>query len=183
MNHIASYLDQVCHVLQNLPQDEISRAIDILAQVRLEGRQIFIMGNGGSAATASHFACDLGKGTIESGKRRFRVIALTDNMALFSALANDWGYERVFVEQLDSLAHPGDVAIGISGSGNSENVLLAMDLACERGLTTIGFTGFDGGRLKDKVEVCLLVECEVMEQIEDAHLVLAHLICTALRQR
>ena len=183
MNHITSYLDQVCNVLQNLPHDEIGRTIDILAQARVQGRQIFIMGNGGSAATASHFACDLGKGTIEPGKPRFKVTALTDNMSLFSALANDWGYERVFVEQLDSLAQPGDVAIGISASGNSENVLRAMDLARERGLTTIGFTGFDGGRLKHKVEVCLLVECQVMEQIEDAHLVLEHLICTALRQR
>jgi len=183
MNYISSYLDQVCRVLQSLPSDEIARAIDILARARMEGRQVFIMGNGGSAATASHFACDLGKGTIEPGKPRFRVIALTDNMPLFSALANDWGYERVFVEQLDSLAQPGDVAIGISASGNSENVLRAMDLARERGLTTIGLTGFDGGQLRDKVEVCLLVDCQVMEQIEDAHLVLAHLICTALRRR
>jgi len=183
MNCVRSYLDQVCHVLESLPQDEIGRVIDILAQAREEGRQIFIMGNGGSAATASHFACDLGKGTIEPGKPRFRVIALNDNMSLLSALANDWGYERVFVEQLDSLARPRDVLIGISGSGQSENVLLALDLARERGLTTIGFTGFEGGRLKDKVEVCVLVECEVMGQIEDAHLVVVHLICTALRQR
>jgi len=183
MNHITSYLKQMCHVLQHLPHEEIARVIDILAQARMEGRQVFIMGNGGSAATASHFACDLSKGTIEPGKPRFRVIALTDNMSLFSALANDWGYDRVFVEQLDSLAQPGDVAIGISASGNSENVLRAMDLARERGLTTISFTGFEGGRLKDKVEVCLLVDCQVMEQIEDVHLVLEHLICTALHQR
>jgi len=183
MSDIANYLDQICRVLRGLPHDEIARIVDILAQARVEGRQIFIMGNGGSAATASHFACDLGKGTIEPGKPRFRVIALTDNMSLFSALANDWGYDRVFVEQLDSLAQPGDVAIGISGSGNSENVLRAMDLAHERGLTTIGFTGLGGGRLKDKVDVCLLVDCQIIEQIEDAHLVLEHLICTALRQR
>jgi D-sedoheptulose 7-phosphate isomerase len=183
MNHITSYLDQVCHILRNLPHEDIARTIDILAQARQEGRQIFVMGNGGSAATASHFACDLGKGTLEPGKPRFKVIALTDNMSLFSALANDWGYDRVFVEQLDSLARPGDVVIGISGSGNSENVLRAMDLAVERGLTTIGFTGFEGGRLRDKVEVCVLVDCHVMEQIEDVHLVLEHLICTALRQR
>jgi D-sedoheptulose 7-phosphate isomerase len=183
MSDITNYLDQICRVLQDLPHDEIARIADILAQARVEGRQIFIMGNGGSAATASHFACDLGKGTIEPGKPRFRVIALTDNMSLFSALANDWGYDGVFAEQLDSLGQPGDVAIGISGSGNSENVLRAMDLARGRGLTTIGFTGFGGGRLKDKVDVCLLVDCQIIEQIEDAHLVLEHLICTALRQR
>jgi D-sedoheptulose 7-phosphate isomerase len=182
MSHITDYLDQMCHVLRNLPHNDIARVIDIQGRARTEGHQIFIMGNGGSAATASHFACDLGKGTIEPGKPRLKVIALTDNMPLFSALANDWGYERVFVEQLDSLAQTGDVAIGISGSGNSPNVLHAMDLARERGLTTIGFTGFDGGRLKDKVEVCLLVDCQIMGQVEDAHLVLEHLICTALRK-
>jgi D-sedoheptulose 7-phosphate isomerase len=182
MDHITDYLDQVCQVLKRMPRDQIAQTVGILAQARAEGRQIFIMGNGGSAATASHFACDLGKGTIEVGKPRFRVISLTDNMSVFSALANDWGYERVFVEQLDSLAKPGDVAIGISGSGNSPNVLLAMDLARERGLTTIGLTGFDGGLLKSKVEVCVLVDCQNMEQIEDVHLVLEHLICTGLRK-
>ncbi len=183
MTYISSYLDQVCDNLHHLPHDKIRQIIDILAQARAEERQIFVMGNGGSAATASHFACDLGKGTIDPGKPRFKVIALTDNISLFSAWANDFGYERVFVEQLDSLAQSGDVAIGISGSGNSENVLQAMDLARQRGLTTIGLTGFDGGRLKDKVEVCLLVDCQMMEQIEDAHMVVEHLICTALRRR
>ena len=183
MDHIGRYLSQIGDVLQRLPHDEIAKVIDILAQARLEGRQIFIMGNGGSAATASHFACDLGKGTIEPGRSRFRVISLTDNMSLFSALANDWGYNRVFVEPLDSLAQPGDVAIGISTSGNSDNVLQAMHLARARGLTTIGFTGLDGGRLREKVDLCLRVECDTTPQIEDVHLVLVQLICTALPQR
>jgi D-sedoheptulose 7-phosphate isomerase len=183
MDSVAVYLEQVVEVLRDLPHGEITRTIDILELARTKGRQIFIMGNGGSAATASHFACDLGKGTIEPGRPRFKVISLNDNMPVFSAFANDRGYDRVFVEQLDSLARPGDVAIGISGSGNSANVLCAMDLARERGLTTIGFTGFDGGQLKSKVEVCLLVNCQCMEQIEDVHLVLEHLICTALRGR
>jgi D-sedoheptulose 7-phosphate isomerase len=168
-------------VLQALPRDDIARVVAILAQARTEGRQIFIMGNGGSAATASHFCCDLSKGTIAPGRPRFKVIGLADNMALFSALANDWGYERVFDAQLEALARPGDIAIGISGSGNSPNVLRAMQLARERGMTTIGFAGFAGGKLKGLVDVCVLAACESMEQIEDAHLVLEHAICTALR--
>ena len=114
---------------------------------------VFIFGNGGSAATALHFACDLGKGTIEKGKPRFKVWALTGNQPLLSALANDWGYASVFVEQLESLAERGDIAIAISGSGNSENVLKAVSLAREKGLTTIGIVGFDGGQLASGVDL------------------------------
>jgi D-sedoheptulose 7-phosphate isomerase len=180
VEQIEEYLDQMCRILQDLPQAEVARTIDILARARREGKQIFLMGNGGSAANASHFANDLAKGTIQEGKPRFKVIALTDNIPIIMALANDWGYDRVFVEQLDPLAQPGDVVIAFSGSGNSVNVLKALDLARERGLTTIGFTGRDGGRMKDKVEVCIHVPSDRMGQIEGVHLVLTHLICTAL---
>ena len=181
MTSVAEYFDQVSAVLHALPPEPIAQVIEILARAREQGRQIFIMGNGGSAATASHFCCDLSKGTIQSGKPRFKVIGLADNMALFSALANDWGYERVFDGQLEALANAGDVAIAISGSGNSPNVLRAMHLARERGLTTIGFSGFAGGKLKDAVDVCVVAPCDCMEQIEDVHLVLEHAICTVLR--
>ena len=183
MSQIDDYIDQLCGVLQALPREPIARVIDILAQARLEGRQVFILGNGGSAATASHFCCDLTKGTITPDKPRFKAIGLADNMALFSALGNDWGYERVFDGQLEALAQPGDIVIGISGSGNSPNVLRAMELARQRGLTTIGFAGFAGGKLKDAVDVCVVVACDSMAQIEDVHLVLEHLICTVLRAR
>ena len=162
--------------------DSIQKAIDVLHEARLNGRKVFIMGNGGSAATASHFACDLGKGTLMPGLPRFRVIALTDNMSLFSALANDFGYDQVFCEQLKSLIQPGDVAIGISGSGNSANVLNAILAARELGAITIGFVGFDGGRLKSMVDRCVHVPCDCMEQVEDVHLILEHLISTCLRQ-
>jgi len=182
MNTIHQYVDDLKHTLDHLPWREIEDTIAILQQARLHDRQVFIMGNGGSAATASHFACDLGKGTLMPGRPRFRVIALTDNVPLFSALANDFGYDRVFVEQLASLVQPGDVVIGISGSGNSANVLNALALAARVEATTIGLTGFDGGQLKGMVDVCIHVPNHCMEQVEDIHLMLEHLICTDLRR-
>jgi D-sedoheptulose 7-phosphate isomerase len=183
MTDVNTYIEEVSAVLRALPSEPIAQVVEVLARARREGRQVFVMGNGGSAATASHFCCDLSKGTIAPDKPRFKVIGLADNMALFSALANDWGYERVFDAQLEALAQPGDVAIGFSGSGNSLNVLRAMELARDMGLTTIGFSGFAGGKLAGLVDVCVVVPCDCMEQIEDVHLVLEHAICTALRSR
>jgi D-sedoheptulose 7-phosphate isomerase len=176
------YVQQVKETLDNLPWEAIQKTVSVLEEARLKDRQVFIMGNGGSAATASHFACDLGKGTIIPGRPRFRVIALTDNMPLFSALANDFGYDRVFAEQLASLVQADDVVIGISGSGNSRNVLNAILVARQVGATTIGLTGKDGGLLKCLVEVCIQVPNHTIEQIEDIHLLLEHLITTELRQ-
>lgn len=181
MDGIRHYIDQIKDTLDRLPWEAIQATIAVLQEARLNDRQVFIMGNGGSAATASHFACDLGKGTLMPGYPRFRVIALTDNMPLFSALANDFGYDRVFVEQLASLVQPKDVVIGISGSGNSPNVLNAIFFARQVGATTIGMTGFDGGRLKELVDICILVPNHCMEQVEDLHLMLEHLISTQLR--
>jgi len=182
MDGIYRYIQEIKQTLDRLPWSAIQTTIAILHQARLNNRQVFIMGNGGSAATASHFACDLGKGTLMPGRPRFRVIALTDNMPLFSALANDFGYDRVFVEQLASLVQPGDVVIGISGSGNSPNILNAILFARQVGATTIGLAGFDGGRLKELVDVCILVPNHCMEQVEDLHLMLEHLISSQLRQ-
>jgi D-sedoheptulose 7-phosphate isomerase len=140
------------------------------------------MGNGGSASTASHMACDLAKQTVMAGRPRFRVIALTDNMALFSAYANDNGYENVFAEQLASFVRPADIVIGISGSGNSLNVIKAIELAKKVGAVSIGWTGFDGGRLAQIVDLSLNVPNYCMEQVEDVHLMLEHLMVTALRR-
>ena len=187
MEYIQKYLAEIGQILQNLPQAEIARTIDILTQARIEGKRIFVMGNGGSAAMASHFACDLGKGTVQEGKTRFKVISLNDNVPLLTAYANDFGYETVFAEPLASLAEPGDVAIAISSSGNSPNVLRAMDVAGERGLTTIGITGFEGGRLKEKVDVCVIAPTDSqhpdgMQHAEDGQWVVLHAIFVAIRQ-
>jgi D-sedoheptulose 7-phosphate isomerase len=175
-------MGEVQDLLDRVPHFPIQDVISILAHARFNNKQVIIMGNGGSAATASHFACDLGKGTLLPDLPRFRVIALTDNMPLFSALANDYGYDYVFSEQLQSLIQPGDVVIGISGSGNSANVLNAMKSAREAKAITIGFVGFDGGLLKDLTDVYIHVPSHNIEQVEDVHLILEHLICTCVRQ-
>jgi D-sedoheptulose 7-phosphate isomerase len=179
---VQSYLSDVRTTLEELSSDEIWDVIAVLHSARLSGRQVFIMGNGGSAATASHFACDLGKGAQVEGCPCFRAISLTDSVATFSAYANDCGYEHVFSRQLANLIQPGDVVIGISGSGNSPNVLNAVELARQRGATTVGFVGFDGGQLEGMVDLSVHVAKDCMEQVEDVHVVLAHLIATTLRR-
>jgi len=185
MGSTYQYFEETSKILQNMPLAEIAQVIDILKRARTEGRRIFVMGNGGSAAMASHFACDLGKGTVQEGKTRFKVISLNDNTPLLTAYANDCGYDTVFAEPLASLAEPGDVAMAISSSGNSPNVLRAMDVARERGLTTIGITGFEGGRLKEKVDVCVIVPADSrhpdgMQHAEDGQWVVLHAIFAAI---
>jgi len=183
LNVIDSYISSLQTLLDSLPRDNIQRTIDLLHWARLENKQVFIMGNGGSASTASHFACDLGKNTVMADHPRFRVLALTDNMAIFSAYANDDGYDSVFAEQLASMVNPQDVVIGISTSGNSPNVLKAIVLAGQTEATTVGFTGFDGGKLAQMVDIEVHVASDCIEQVEDVHLMLEHLIVTALRER
>ncbi len=142
------------------------------------------MGNGGSAATASHFACDLAKGTT-MGKGdltpRFRVTTLTDNVPLLTAWSNDADYSSVFLEQLRNILEPGDVVIAISASGNSENVVRATEYANANLAITVVLTGFEGGKLKKIAQECLIVPSHSMERIEDVHLILEHLICSWLR--
>ena len=133
--------------IAGLPEDAIRDAIDTLKAAHAEGRQVFVIGNGGSAATASHIACDFQKGLEESSGKRFRVIAVTDNVSVMTAWANDTDYGNIFAEQLDSLLEKGDVVVAISGSGNSPNVIRAVEKAKEMGAITIGWSGFDGGKL------------------------------------
>ena len=183
MHSIKEYLTMEAQLCERIALDPVDRVIAILERARMEGRRVLLFGNGGSASTASHFACDLGKGTIREDKPRFKVLALHDNIPTFSAYANDRGYEHVFAEPLISLAERGDIAIGFSGSGNSPNVLRAMEAAHAQGLVTIGFTGFEGGKLKDRVEIEVNVPSQVMGQIEDMHLALAHAVCEMLKLR
>jgi D-sedoheptulose 7-phosphate isomerase len=182
MNNINGYLESVVDTIGELPREQIANAIAVLTWARMNDKQVFVMGNGGSAATASHFACDLAKNTLAHDRPRFRVIALTDSMPLFSALANDFGYEHVFSEQLASLVRGGDVVMAISGSGNSVNVVNAVKHARQAHATTIGLLGFDGGLLKDLVDICILICNHSYEQVEDLHLMLAHLMCVCIRQ-
>lgn len=183
MNIIQRYIGELKGTLDKLSEEEIQQVIDLLHQARLVNHQVFILGNGGSASTASHFVCDLGKNTRVKGTPNYRVMGLTDNMAMFSALANDEGYESVFAQQLANHIQPEDVVIGISTSGNSKNVIKAIELANEVGAKTIGFTGFDSGRLGSIVDINLHVKSDSIEHVEDIHLVLEHLITQALRER
>ena len=183
MEAIREYISGLQATIDLLPMDRISDVIELLHEARLQGRQIFIMGNGGSASTASHFVCDLAKNTRHEGWPHFRVIGLTDNMSIFSAYANDEGYENVFAQQLENLVNPGDIVIGISASGNSPNVLNGIEVANQHNAFTIGFTGFDGGKLGLMVRMQLHVNSGCIEYVEDLHLVLEHMIVKTLRER
>ena len=166
MDHIADYISDLSHALKALDLDSVRQARKMIAQARDDGRQIFLCGNGGSAATASHMANDLGKGASYGRDRgkRFRVIALTDNVPWMTALANDVSYESIFAEQLCNLGQQGDLLIAISGSGNSANVLNAVTVAKQQGMDTIGWTGFDGGSLESMVDLVIVADSHHMGQ-------------------
>ena len=182
MKEISSYIIDLKQTLDRLSHEPIREAIMTLHEARQLNRRVFTLGNGGSASTASHFVCDLAKNTRKSGWPDFRVIGLADNMATLSAYANDEGYENVFSQQLANFVQPDDVVIGISTSGNSPNVLEAIKLANQMKAVTIGLTGFDGGQLSRMVKINVHVPSNRIEQVEDLHLVLQHLICTTLRK-
>jgi D-sedoheptulose 7-phosphate isomerase len=171
------YFKELQRVLITLPKDGIDQIADTLLEVYDAGGTVFLCGNGGSAALASHFACDLGKGTAycNAGKR-FRVLALTDNLPTLTAWANDSNYEDVFSEQLRNFVQPHDVAFAISGSGNSKNVLNALRVGREAGATTVGISGFRGGAMKSLCDLCVIVPSNDMQIIEDLHLSIAHSI-------
>lgn len=177
---IRHYFDTVQALLNDTPFDAVDTVVEVLVKANHAGQTIFICGNGGSAATASHFACDLAKRPTVPGQPRFRVIALTDNNALMTALSNDISYDSVFAEQLTPLVRAGDVVIGISGSGNSRNVLNAIQVANDAGAVTVGFCGYDGGKLKEMVHYPVHVPSNVMAMVEDVHLMLEHAICEKL---
>jgi D-sedoheptulose 7-phosphate isomerase len=179
-----AYLEQVRKLLDGLAEPS-DRLVETLFEAFEEERTIFLIGNGGSAAAASHFGQDLAKGTLSSmqAKRRFRVIPLTDNIGYITALANDEGYDSVFEQQLRNLARRGDLLIAISGSGNSSNVLRAVEYARSIGMKTIGVTGFDGGKLRGLVDESVHVPIEDMGMTEAMHGVVFHLAMAQLRAR
>jgi len=162
--------------VSTVPINKIRRFIELLLEAHKDERQIFVLGNGGSASTASHFACDLSKGTICRNRKRLKVISLTDSVALMTAWANDSSYEDIFKEQLENLLNPGDVVIGISASGNSKNVLNAIEYARSIGCLTLGFAGFGGGQLAEMVDECIVVNSYEYGPVEDVHLMLEHII-------
>lgn len=181
ISHSRSYFGLLARTIARLPFADIDAVTRILLALYSDQRTVFLFGNGGSAALASHFACDLGKGTLNGSQKRFRVLALTDNIPLLTAWANDSSYEDVFVEPLRNFARPGDLAFAISASGNSPNVIKALRMARQAGVTTAGLTGFQGGRMRELCDACIVVPSDNMQIIEDLHLSIAHSLFTALR--
>lgn len=174
--YLREYKQRSLEVMSLISEEEIVELIDCLSQARDEGKQIFVCGNGGSAATSSHFANDLGKGASLQGPSRFRVLSLTDNIPWMTALANDLDYGAIFVEQLKNYGKAGDVLVAISGSGNSRNVLEAVRWANENGLVSIGLTGRPGGELGKLAQKAVFVESSHMGRIEEGHFLIQHMI-------
>jgi D-sedoheptulose 7-phosphate isomerase len=180
---LRDYWDEVADVAAAIDLTDLERAAVMLLTCQARGRVVFVIGNGGSAATASHFACDLSKGTRRDGPPTFHVVSLTDNVPLLTAWANDSGYDRVFSEQLTALARPGDLLVAISASGNSPNVVAAVDAARSCGMSVVSLSGRSGGRLAHLVDVLVNVPSDTIEVVEDAHLIVAHSLCVAVRER
>lgn len=171
------YKSKLLHALDTVDPNLVAEAIEMLREARESGRHIFVCGNGGSASTASHFVTDMVKGASYNRKPRFRIMALTDSMPTITAYSNDVGYDCIFSEQLKNFADPDDVFIAISGSGNSPNVVCAMECAGQIGCRTIALTGRDGGKLGPMAQLQIRISEPHMGRIEDGHMVVCHMIC------
>ena len=169
------YIEQLNEVLNAFPHDQFERLIDSMMDAYKEDKRIFVMGNGGSASTASHWVCDINKGCSLNKEKRFKMICLNDSISTMLAYANDLSYEDIFVEQLKNFFAPGDVVIGISGSGNSLNVLKAIEYAKANGGITVGLCGYSGGKLYHMVDIPILVKIDDMQKVEDVHMIVVHM--------
>jgi len=176
MNFPELYKTELLKAIEGIDLAGVERAIEWFREARAQGRRIFVCGNGGSASTASHFACDIVKGASYNRDSRFKILALTDQLPTITAYANDVSYECVFVEQLRNFAEPGDLIMAISGSGNSPNVLRAVEYANSIGCRTIGLTGRDGGKLGPISQLNIHVPAPHMGRIEDGHMIVCHMI-------
>lgn len=173
---ISAYLEQEIRTIQNLDIEQINRALNLLLEALEKGNTVYIFGNGGSSATASHYQNDFNKGVSEHTEKKFNFLCLNDNVATVMAVANDIGFEEVFRFQLRGHIKPDDLVVAISGSGNSRNVINAVEYAREQGCKVIGLTGFDGGKLKGLSDVSLHAPVNSMQITEDIHMVFDHLM-------
>ncbi len=180
---IGDYVKGLRSCLDEIVEEDIIEIVDIIMKACSDGKKVFFMGNGGSATTASHFARDISIGTAKEGKPRVRALSLADSIAAITSLANDVGYNSVFKEQLIGQMDKGDVVIGISASGNSPNVLEAMEYARSAGAVTVGFIGFGGGKLKELSDKSIVLSSRDYGQVEDTHLVLDHIFTCLVKER
>ena len=188
--NLKTYAQDLQKVLGTLPWDESVRTVEVLWQCCLRGGRIFTMGNGGHCNTAAHMINDLAKHTVSSDNKqavvaqqfRFRTLCLNDSASFVTGIGNDMGFDQIFSEQVANWAEPGDVVLGISGSGNSKNILKAFEEARKRGATTICFSGFEGGKARDLADLCIVVPCHKMVQVEDVHLIISHMVADELKR-
>jgi D-sedoheptulose 7-phosphate isomerase len=176
MKFAEAYKEQVLETVNMIDAALVDRAIDWFQEALENNRHIFTCGNGGSGSTASHFVCDVLKGASYQRDKKFRILSLNDSMATLTAYSNDVHYDSVFVEQLRNYAQPGDIVMAVSGSGNSPNVVKALEYANERGCKTIALTGRDGGKLGQAAQLNIQVPEQHMGRIEDAHMIICHMI-------
>ena len=179
---IMRYLQKQKEALDSIPRDAVARLVDRLRAALAEDRQIFVFGNGGSAANASHFITDLGKGSSDKVGKRFRCLSLNDNVSWLTALGNDYAYEDVFVRQLENYARPGDLVMVMSVSGNSPNVVKAVEWAKRNGVYTVALVGGKRGRLAEVADEPVVIESQHYGRVEDAHMAICHMLCYAFME-
>lgn len=183
MENIESYLTRLHAAVEALPRERLAELGEILYRTYRNGQQVFTLGNGGSASTASHMAADLAKNTISANMRRFRIVSLNDNQALLTALANDLGYQNVFSEQLKNLIRAGDLLIALSGSGNSPNVINAIRYAQRQCAEVVAILGFEGGEAARLADLSVVVPSDHYGIVEDTHLIINHILVDYFRHR
>ncbi len=179
---ITDYTNDIVSLCSSFPTDEVDRAREALWEAYKNKKRIFIAGNGGSAGTANHFTCDFGKNAVKSESDRPKIISLSANIEVLTALGNDFSYTDVFSEQLKNLMYDGDLIILISASGNSPNVVKAAEYVKERGGTVIGLTGFSGGKLKELSDISIHIPCDSYEKVEDLHMIITHAIVCSFKE-
>lgn len=177
---VSSYFEGIKSVLDSLPKKEILGLFNLLLEVYHDEKTVFTMGNGGSASTASHFTCDINKGVSINLEKKFKVICLNDNLPTLLAYGNDFSYNEIFVEPLKNFLRPGDLVIGFSGSGNSPNILKAIEFANSKKAKTFGLVGFSGGKLRQLAQASIHVNIHDMQKSEDVHLIITHLMMQLL---
>lgn len=192
LKKIDIYLEDIKKIINTISRDDIGQVIELLQEARLQNKKVFVIGNGGSASTATHFACDLNKYTSVGSEKRFRAISLEDNIPLLTALVNDEGWDKVYSYQLENMMDEGDLLIAISVHGGvgtdqaglwSQNLLRAVDFVKQKRGKIIGLCGFDGGVLRKVADACITVPINSTPQVEGFHLVLTHMLCSIIKEQ